>query len=519
MQYLSDFSKEINHKRRAGFGCALVQTREQQQAEEDLYRAFTDPACSEHHPQKIFLWSCASGLKEMIDGTTSKKIGDNGNDLFDLLSSIEKLLEELEPSVLVLCDTRPFLEDPQNRRMLLERIHYVRNQQHFIVLLQRSDTLEADLVDEIVKIKHPMPNKEQSKKIANDLLSSVGFGLLDGKDLDNLQGLTATGQVNAISLCVIDAKERNNTQIDLKLLRKHKESEISKRPFLKVIEPTISFDGIIGHELFKNWCKLRAIAYTDEAKVDGLPSPRGITLAGPPGTGKTRTCEALASSWGFPLIFFDIGSAMGGLVGESEHNMQEAIDIATSMAPCIFVVDEAERGLGSDGHNDGGVKDHMIQKLLTWLSMKTEDVFIIFTANNTEKLPAALTRKGRLDDCFFMDLPNKEERGPIWEYFLSKKRHKVSSASIKELTERSEGWVGAEIEAAVNAAHFTAFTDNKREILVDDLFVEVVNTVPLSISRSKEINHMREWAINNARPTAMLSDTAQTLISKGRKLM
>ena len=46
-----------------------------------------------------------------------------------------------------------------------------------------------------------------------------------------------------------------------------------------------------------------------------------------------------------PPLILDVGSLMGSLVGQTEHNIRQALRIADAMAPCILFLDEVEKAL------------------------------------------------------------------------------------------------------------------------------------------------------------------------------
>ena len=93
------------------------------------------------------------------------------------------------------------------------------------------------------------------------------------------------------------------------------------------------------------------------------------------------------------------------------------------MAPCVLWVDEIEKGLASDsgGGADGGVSRRILGTLLTWLSGRQSQVFLIATANDVTSLPPELMRKGRFDELFFVDLPATAFRGDIFKLHFFKR--------------------------------------------------------------------------------------------------
>ena len=118
-----------------------------------------------------------------------------------------------------------------------------------------------------------------------------------------------------------------------------------------------------------------------------------------------------AAEWKLPLLRLDVGRLFGGIVGESESRIRQVIKLAEAIAPCCLFIDEIEKSFSNDQSNgDSGTSRRVFATLLTWMQEKTAPVFIVATANNVELLPAELIRKGRLDELFFCDLPNHQER-------------------------------------------------------------------------------------------------------------
>jgi SpoVK/Ycf46/Vps4 family AAA+-type ATPase len=124
--------------------------------------------------------------------------------------------------------------------------------------------------------------------------------------------------------------------------------------------------------------------------------------------------KAVAAAWRLPLLRLDIGRVFSGLVGSSEQNMRAALRTAEANAPCVLWVDEIEKGFSTSESHDGGTANRVFGTFLTWMQEKTGAVFVIATANDIERLPPELLRKGRFDEIFFVDLPSRAERSSIW---------------------------------------------------------------------------------------------------------
>ena len=183
--------------------------------------------------------------------------------------------------------------------------------------------------------------------------------------------------------------------------------------------------------------------------------------------------------------------------------MRKAIATVEAVAPAILWVDEIEKGLnGVSSSNDSGVSSRIFGTFLTWMQEKTAPVFVIATANNISKLPPELLRKGRFDEIFFVDLPTLTEREEIFKVHLAKRlKDEEVCANVKandkklisDLAQKTEGFIGSEIEQAVISALCDAFFEN-RALEIDDFNKAIENTVPLSKTQKESILAIREWA-------------------------
>ena len=183
-----------------------------------------------------------------------------------------------------------------------------------------------------------------------------------------------------------------------------------------------------------------------------------MLLLGVQGAGKSLAAKAIAASWQVPLFRMDFGALFDKFQGESERKLREALRVADAMQPCVLWMDEVEKGLSSgSGDGDSGAGQRMLGTLLTWMAERRSSVFLVATANDIERLPPELMRKGRFDEIFFVDLPDAATReahlrASTWAGIALPPRRRSCAA----LATASEGFAGAEIEAAVLAARYEA---------------------------------------------------------------
>jgi SpoVK/Ycf46/Vps4 family AAA+-type ATPase len=193
-----------------------------------------------------------------------------------------------------------------------------------------------------------------------------------------------------------------------------------------------------------------------------------------------------------------MGKVFGGIVGESESNLRKCLHIASATSPNVLFIDELDKGLAGakSGSSDSGVTKRVFGGLLTWLQEKTEDVFLVATANNVSDLPPELLRSGRFDSIFWVDLPGDEQRREIISIHLKKVKRPTALYNIEKLAQESEGFSGAEIEVWIKEALVNAY--QKGQELQDKHLIETVMEItPISVLMKAQIEESKTWADNH----------------------
>jgi SpoVK/Ycf46/Vps4 family AAA+-type ATPase len=128
-------------------------------------------------------------------------------------------------------------------------------------------------------------------------------------------------------------------------------------------------------------------------------------------------------------------------------------------------------------------------------------VFIVATANDIARLPPELIRKGRLDEIFFVDLPDQAARKAILEVHLRKRGVDPGSFDLEELALLGQGFTGAELEQAVVSARYRARAAHPGAPLTEvDLSAALTGTYPLSVVMAEQIQSLRDWAKDRTVP-------------------
>ena len=224
-----------------------------------------------------------------------------------------------------------------------------------------------------------------------------------------------------------------------------------------------------------------------------------MLLVGVPGCGKSLCAKAVAAAWALPLVKLDPGALYDKYIGETEQNFRKAMGSAERLAPLVLWIDEIEKAFAAGGDEDGGTSQRVLGTFLSWLQERRGDVFVVATANDVQRLPAELLRKGRFDETFFVDLPDEAARGAILDIHLRRRKQAPEGFDLAALARESEGYSGAELEQVVVSALYTAFS--ARAPLTTELLRDELRQMPSIASTAREkIAFLREWAAGRTVP-------------------
>ena len=168
--------------------------------------------------------------------------------------------------------------------------------------------------------------------------------------------------------------------------------------------------------------------------------------------------------------------------------------MAEKMSPVILWIDEIEKAFQSQGgEQDGGVSTRVLGTFLGWLQEREGDVFVVATANDVSKLPPELLRKGRLDEIFFLDLPDDSVRKELFSIHLKKRGMKPETFDLNAMVNASENFTGADIEQAIISALYSIFETGSK-LQTHDVVKELKATRCLAELMPEKINALRQWA-------------------------
>lgn len=459
--------------------------------------------------KKIYSWTVTHGFEGGV-GNVVQQEGD-ASAANSPVAALAQVAASPERAVFVLKDFHAFLDRPEVIRGLRDLVASLKQSFKTLVILSPVLTIPRELEKEITVLDLPLPDAAEIGalldgiilSVKNDPRVTVAAGPeLREKIVKAALGLTASEAENVFAKAVVH--QRRLDEADLPLILAEKKQALRKMGMLEYYDLTESIGEVGGMDELKRWLGQRTNAFSQKARDFGLPEPKGLLLLGVQGCGKSLTAKAIASLWQLPLLRLDVGALFGSFIGSSEENLRKAIRIAEGLSPCVLWLDEIEKGfsgVSGGGASDAGTSARVFGGFLTWLQEKTRPVFVVATSNKIEDLPPELLRKGRFDEIFFVDLPDAGERKTIFKIHFGKKKRDAAKFDLDRLAAVSEGFSGAEIEAAIVEGMYEAFATH-RDVTTADVEAAIRGTVPLSKTSAESIARLRAWAATRARPAA-----------------
>ncbi len=460
----------------------------------------------------LWAWSASRGLRalhglklSLVDKGTAGHPGVD--DTLELPAALKAIARLEGPALVLLLDLHPYLSHPVTVRTLKDLALQCDGSGVQLAFVGHS----IDVPDELqpwassFELESMTPERVRTV-LKEEITRQRGRSGQDvagcQRTLESLQRhLVGLPEAAVRHLARLALGDGQITAADLARVLAAKQAQLGAAELLVFEQDLPDMAAVAGMQALKRWLLLRREPFL-EPDATGLPPPKGLLLLGVQGAGKSLAAKAVAASWQLPLFRMDFGALHDKWQGESERKLREALRTADSMQPCVLWMDEIEKGLsgGASGDSDGsGATRRMLGTLLTWMAERRSRVFLVATANDIESLPPELVRKGRFDEIFFVDLPDEETRAELFRIHLTRLKIVVDAAGLQTLVVASEGFSGAEVEAAAIAARYEAHALGKAPDAALVL-AELVRTKPLSVTRAEAITALRAWAAERAVP-------------------
>ncbi|HLC59911.1 MAG TPA: CDC48 family AAA ATPase [Candidatus Nanoarchaeia archaeon] len=393
---------------------------------------------------------------------------------------------------------------------------------------------------DISKLKKYMEKVGSDSKIVHlKELAEITHGFV-GADLASLAKEAAMIVLRKV---LPDIKLKEEEPLPKELLERLVLTQVDFKEALKVVRPSALREVLVEIPNVK-WLDIGGLENIKQELIEavewplkhpeafkrlGVRPPRGILLYGAPGSGKTLLAKAVANESEANFISVKGPEMLSKWVGESEKAVREVFKKARQVSPCIIFFDEFDslapkRGASSDSH----VSERVVNQLLTEIDGLEDlhDVVVIAATNRPDIVDTALLRPGRFDRMILTPIPDEKSRFEIfkvhtkgmpisvemhpekakakkmvatkttgkgestsieYEDVLDRNELKTKEDLLSQLAKKTEGYVGADIEAVCReAAILTLREDIDSKEIFPKHFDKALDKVRPSVTKDVE---------------------------------
>ena len=233
--------------------------------------------------------------------------------------------------------------------------------------------------------------------------------------------------------------------------------------------PKTEWSDVGGLESVKNEIREVFIPTEDKKAFErlGIRPPKGILFYGPPGTGKTLIAKAVANESGANFICINGPEIASKWMGETEKAIRQIFKRAKQMSPCIIFFDEIDSIAPKRGAGDNTAWERAVNQLLTSMDgvESLDNVTVMAATNRPDMIDPALLRPGRFDKLVFIGKPDLKSRLRILE--VHTRDMPLMDVDLLSIAEKTDGYVGADLEALCREAAMTAFRENPSVLFIN----------------------------------------------------
>ncbi|MBW4689935.1 MAG: ATP-binding protein [Komarekiella atlantica HA4396-MV6] len=394
---------------------------------------------------------------------------------------------------------------------------YNQNSHKTAILLGPNASLSSDIAALIPTITQELPTVEKIKAHLESILPVV-YSQTEINEIANASvGMYLADIEIGIRSAIAEPAVQSAIAVDK--LSNYKISLLKRVYNIEFFQPSAHAVG--GLELMQGVFKKYKRLLTPLAKAYNLKLPKGVLLVGPPGTGKSHSAKACSQILGFPLIVLE-WSSFRSYGNQAEYKLKKLLGLVDRIDRVLLYLDDFDKGFAGDDD----LSRRLAGMLLTWMQERTSEVIVIASVNNLDYLPPELTRAGRFDDIFKVDLPNNGERYEIFKIHLGRFDQRFldggdafTEQEWRRLLKETHRCVGAEIQNIVERAAASTFyamfpTDvpltNEPpilEITLSSLLEARQNINPLAIREADKVERMRNKASLQGLPSSPVDDS------------
>ena len=258
--------------------------------------------------------------------------------------------------------------------------------------------------------------------------------------------------------------------------------------------PNVTFDDVAGAEEAKQELAeiVEFLRYPEKFAKLGAKIPRGVLMAGAPGTGKTLISRAVAGEAGVPFFSISGSEFVEMFVGVGASRVRDLFARAKQSSPAIIFIDEIDavgrhRGAGIGGGNDE--REQTLNQILVEMDGFDDrtNVIVVATTNRPDVLDPALLRPARFDRRVVLDLPDVRGREAILNVHI-KGKPAMADVDLRTLARQTHGFSGADLANLLNEAAILAARQDRHSITQKDLDEAVDRVIAGPARKSREVS-------------------------------
>jgi cell division protease FtsH len=220
----------------------------------------------------------------------------------------------------------------------------------------------------------------------------------------------------------------------------------------------------------------------------GARAPKGVLLAGAPGTGKTLLARATAGEAKVPFFSASASEFIEMIVGVGARRVRELFAEARKVAPSIIFIDEIDtigRARGGarafGGHDE---REQTLNQILTEMDGFSghEGVVVLAATNRPDVLDPALLRPGRFDRQIIIHPPDQQGRVAILKVH-TRKVPLAADVDLERLASATPGMTGADLANLVNEAALLA-ARRVQDVVHQRELIDALEKVQLGTARN-----------------------------------
>jgi len=156
------------------------------------------------------------------------------------------------------------------------------------------------------------------------------------------------------------------------------------------------------------------------ARMYGITPPNGILLYGAPGCGKTFVAEKAAQESGLKYKIINPSDFGSIYIHGAQGKIAETFKEAEKNAPMILIFDEFD-AIAPKRDIDNNQANEVNEILTQMNNCAAKGLYVIATTNRPDMIDAACLRAGRMDEKFYVGLPDADARKEIFAMELKKR--------------------------------------------------------------------------------------------------